>query len=411
MDQGYCEQELVRDDTGRAIDHRYLEVNPAFERIFGIPAAEFRGRRVTEMFPGVEDIWTQTHERVVRTRKPERMEHRVAQLDRWFEAFTYPTHGDRYVVLFDDVTERKQAEERQAFLLKLSDALRAEPDADAVANRAMQMLIQQMGVDRSYIFSWNLQDDVGYVTHQVGNDRAPALPPVIRPSGFPASVRVSAEGTLVIDDIFEHPNLSDRDRVNIAGLGMRALVSATLRKWEQPLWSMVAVSAEPRHWTQGEIKLVEEVAERTWAAVEQARAEDALRESEARYRTLFETMGQGYCDLELVRDATGRAVDQQYLALNPAFERLFGISVERAVGRRRSELFPDLEPRWQEAFDRVAHSGVPERIEHEEPSLGRWYEMWLYPRGGDQLTVLYEEMTERKRREFKAALLTEIGKN
>src|SRR3712207_8087644 len=101
----------------------------------------------------------------------------------------------------------------------------------------MQMLIEQMGLDRSYIFSWNLQDDAGYVTHQVGNDRAPALPPVIRPSGFPASVRVSAEGTLVIDDIFERPNLSDSDRVNIAGLGMRALVSATLRKWDYPLRS------------------------------------------------------------------------------------------------------------------------------------------------------------------------------
>src|SRR3712207_5408142 len=111
MAQGYCEQELVRDDTGRAVDHRYLEVNPAFERIFGIPAAEFLGRTVTEMFPGVEDIWTEMHDRVVRTRKPERMEHRVASLDRWFEAFSYPTHGDRYVVLFDRSEERRVGKE------------------------------------------------------------------------------------------------------------------------------------------------------------------------------------------------------------------------------------------------------------------------------------------------------------
>src|SRR3712207_2925783 len=140
MDQGYCEQELVRDDTGRAIDHRYVEVNPAFERIFGIPAADFRGRRVTEIFPGVEDVWTEAHDRVARTRRPERMEHRVAQLDRWFEAFAYPSQGNRVVVLFDDVTERKRAEQRQAFLLKLADALRPLADPVEAQSEAARVL-------------------------------------------------------------------------------------------------------------------------------------------------------------------------------------------------------------------------------------------------------------------------------
>src|SRR3712207_6721281 len=116
MDQGYCELELVRDNTGRAVDHRYLELNPAFERLFGIPAADARGRTVTEMFPGVEDIWTETYDRVARSRRPERMEHRVAALDRWFEAFAYPSHGDRVVCLYEDITERKRRELNAALL-------------------------------------------------------------------------------------------------------------------------------------------------------------------------------------------------------------------------------------------------------------------------------------------------------
>src|SRR3712207_2821696 len=149
MAQGYCEQELVRDDTGRAIDHRYLEVNPAFERIFGIPAAEFRGRRVTEVFPGVEDVWTETHDRVARSRTPERMEHRVAQLDRWFEAFSYPSHGDRVVVLFDDVTERKRREQQQQYLLRLTDALRPLSDAVGIQRAAARVIGEFLGVDRA----------------------------------------------------------------------------------------------------------------------------------------------------------------------------------------------------------------------------------------------------------------------
>jgi PAS domain S-box-containing protein len=130
-----------------------------------------------------------------------------------------------------------------------------------------------------------------------------------------------------------------------------------------------------------------------------ARAEAALRESEERYRSLFHNMGQGYCDLGLLRDAKGRAFDQIYLELNPAFERLFGIPAAKARGRTAHELFPDLEPWWYEAFDRVVRRGEPERIEYEVAALGRWFQVVAYPRGGDRLTVLYEDVTARKHAE------------
>ncbi|HEY6817437.1 MAG TPA: PAS domain S-box protein, partial [Croceibacterium sp.] len=87
--------------------------------------------------------------------------------------------------------------------------------------------------------------------------------------------------------------------------------------------------------------------------IDQREMNRALRDSEEKYRSLFETMGQGYCELELVRDAEGRAVDQFYLEFNPAFEHLFGISAAQARGRKASEVFPGLEPSWTEACDRV----------------------------------------------------------
>lgn len=132
---------------------------------------------------------------------------------------------------------------------------------------------------------------------------------------------------------------------------------------------------------------------------ERKHAEEALRESEEKYRTLFETMGQGYCDLVLVRDADGRAIDQRYLELNPAYERLIGIPVAAARGRMASEVMPELEPEWTATFDRIATRGEPERIEYEVASLGRWFEVFVYPRGGDRLTVLYEDVTNRNRAE------------
>ncbi|MEE7448666.1 histidine kinase [Methylobacterium radiotolerans] len=133
------------------------------------------------------------------------------------------------------------------------------------------------------------------------------------------------------------------------------------------------------------------------AALDAARDREAsLREGEERYRSLFQRMGQGYCELELVRDETGRAVDQRYIAFNPAFERLFGIPVAEAQGRTASEVFPGLEPWWHEAFDRITRHGRPERIEHVVASLDRAFEVFVYPTDDDRLTVMYEDVTARR---------------
>jgi PAS domain S-box-containing protein len=171
-----------------------------------------------------------------------------------------------------DVTARREAEERQAFLLKLSDALRAETGAEAVAERAIAMLRERIGVDLCYTAAYRPDDDRADITHQCGNDRAPSMPRSVRLSDFSAAYRVVLGQTLIVDDVVGDPNLSPPDRENMRRLGFGAMVAATLREGpERPLWVMVAVSAEPRRWTPGEVALVEEVAERTWAAIERAR--------------------------------------------------------------------------------------------------------------------------------------------
>ncbi len=61
----------------------------------------------------------------------------------------------------------------------------------------------------------------------------------------------------------------------------------------------------------------EETAERTWAAVERARAEAALRASEEKYRALFEQMDEAYAVVEVMADAAGRSMDFRFLEVNP----------------------------------------------------------------------------------------------
>lgn len=217
-------------------------------------------------------------------------------------------------------TERavREAVERQTFLLTLSDALRAERSEDGVATRAIRMLFAQLQLDRCYLADYQLADDRADITHQVRSDGLASMPETIRLSDFPEAFRAVFDRTLVIGDVLADESLSHPDRKNILGLGIRALMAPTLRKGAQrPLWVIVAASARPRHWTLAEIALVEEAAERTWAALERARAEVALRESEER----FQQFAASSADALWIRDAA--TLEMEYVS--PAIQAIYGI--------------------------------------------------------------------------------------
>ena len=89
-----------------------------------------------------------------------------------------------------------------------------------------------------------------------------------------------------------------------------------------------------------ELRLLDVLARQAADLIERRAGIEALRRSEEKYRSLFQTMGQGYAECEMVRDDEGRALDHRLLDLNPAFERLTGVSADAARGRLARELFP-----------------------------------------------------------------------
>jgi len=126
------------------------------------------------------------------------------------------------------------------------------------------------------------------------------------------------------------------------------------------------------------------------------RVEDELRASEERYRTLFESMAEGFAICELVRDDAGRAVDIRWLACNPALERLTGLSHDVVVGHRASEVFPHEYEWWVKTYARVVEDKTAYRFEHGSESAGRVWDLTAFPYEGDRFAVLYEDITVRK---------------
>ena len=93
---------------------------------------------------------------------------------------------------------------------------------------------------------------------------------------------------------------------------------------------------------------------------EKKKAEEALKESEEKYRSLFENMINGYAYCEMLFDEKGEPADFIYLEINDAFEKLTGLKREAVVGRRVSEVIPgtkEANPEIFRIYGRVAQTG------------------------------------------------------
>ncbi len=135
-------------------------------------------------------------------------------------------------------------------------------------------------------------------------------------------------------------------------------------------------------------------------------AEERVRESEARYRSLFETMTEGLLFVEVVRGECGSAVDVRYVEANPAALRIVGRDL---VGKNLRDISPEFEPYWWEIPARVLESGKSETHEllHAAP-LGQWFDVvfWRVESGDNFVAILFRDVTERRNSEVERELLT-----
>ena len=111
IDAGFCIVEMRFDSAGRAVDYRFLEVNPAFERQAGL--GDVVGRWVSEVIPGLEPRWLDAYGTVALTGQPARFESGAVALGRWFDVHALRVGEPvqhRVAILFNDITERREAE-------------------------------------------------------------------------------------------------------------------------------------------------------------------------------------------------------------------------------------------------------------------------------------------------------------
>ncbi len=263
----------------------------------------------------------------------------------------------RFAGVSVDITQRKAAEVRQAFLLALADDLRSLSDTRAIVGTAVTLLGRFLDVNRVGFGQVQADDATILLETSYANGIEPLTGSFPMDSfGLRNIARHRAGETIALDDLDEYRR---EEPAAFRGSEIQAVVSVPLVRDGRFRATLFVSSRNPRRWTADEVALIESVAARIWDAIERARAEDALRslnislEAEVERRTRERERHWRLAPVLMVIGRSGGVLER----VNPAWTRILGWSAEDTVGRDLSEFIARDEP--EAAAARNLQSGAP----------------------------------------------------
>lgn len=287
IDEGFVINELLYNEAGIAYDTLVLETNPSFDRMMQTSNAV--GKRAKEIFPNAEDSWFEAYASVVETGESQRFENYLASLDRWFELHISRV-GDagsqRFAIVFNDITERKQREQQQEYLLEISDAGRSIADPIAIEETVTCAAMEYFEADRCYYCELVAGNAV--IKHDAFRGNLPPVSGTYPLDSFALFKRVVDEGRpFVVNNAVTSDKLDEPLRALCIQLQVISFVDVPVMKNGEAVGMLCIVQSTPRNWAAHEVRLASETAERIWAAVERAKAEKALRSNQQQLQELL----------------------------------------------------------------------------------------------------------------------------
>lgn len=148
MISGYALHEIICDPAGKPVDYRFLSVNKAFETMTGLSAADIIGRTVLQIMPATEQVWIERYGKVALTGEPAQFENYSSQMKKYFEVRAFRPEARKFATLFNDITERRKAEDEIKRLHAELEQRVIERTAELSAKTAELERLNRVFVDR-----------------------------------------------------------------------------------------------------------------------------------------------------------------------------------------------------------------------------------------------------------------------
>jgi PAS domain S-box-containing protein len=396
-----------------APDYTITTANEAYFKATRTTPESLIGRRLFDIFtddparPGQlgSEALDLSLQKVLATRRPDVMPRVRYDLTvpggyepHWWEAINAPlldASGNVTAIIHQvmRVTElhlaqevERQREQQGAYLLRLSDALRALSDAQEIEDAACRVLGEWLGAHRVYYVEVHDQDGVTRVDRQYLREGAASIAGVYPIAAFDWTAAPLRRGEAVVVADVHQSELVPKEAVGaMEAVQQAAVVLVPLLR--NGAWvGVLAVGDDvPRAWTAGEVDLVRETLERLWASAQRARAEAAVRASQERFHAVANLVP----DLlwESGPDGFTHWYNQQWLEYT-------GQTFEQATGWGWTEAIHEVDrERSASAYREAVESGRPLRQEHRirrHDGAYRWFVVNTVPvrnEGGEVLRV------------------------
>jgi PAS domain S-box-containing protein len=298
MMNGFSLHEIVLDKKGKPVDYIYLEVNKAAEKMLHVKSKDMLGKRVTEVFPGIENDpagWIKKYGKVAQGKGSITFENYSETFKRWYSVYVYSPQKNRFATIYEDITERKNAEksleENEA---KLRNILKNT--SNAIYSHTRKNVLTYMSPQFKKILGYTPQEAMVKWTEFASNNP-------INEEGFKKTKEaiktgkvqpayelelIHKNGKKVFVEIRENPIVEKGKTVSIVG-------------------SLTDIS-------------------------ERKKAEDALKKSEVRFKSVFETAVEGI----LIADSKTK----KFSYANSAICKMLGYSKKEITGMSVLNIHP-----------------------------------------------------------------------
>jgi len=339
MLDGFALHEIICDADGKPADYRFIAVNPAFERMTGMRAADVVGRTVKEIMPETEPMWIDHYGRVAVTGDPVQFEEFSGVLARHFKVSAFCPQPGRFAAVFDDITERKDAEARIARLTQLYAALSQcnqaivhSANTDELLPMLCRVAVEFGGMKMAWI---GMVDEAtgmvrGVASFGVGTEYLKGIEislDAADPLGQGPTGTAIRENTPVWCQDFQSDPITAPWHEKAKTFGWRASAALPLRLRQKTIGSLTLYSDIPHAFDEEARDLLVEMAGDIDFALESFSRQDDIRKAEAELNTLRTAVEQS-ANTIVITDSQGTI---EYV--NPCFEKTTGYTFAEAVGQ------------------------------------------------------------------------------
>ncbi|RZF66540.1 response regulator [Sphingomonas populi] len=175
-----------------------------------------------------------------------------------------------------------------------------------------------------------------------------------------------------------------------------------------PIGTLCVLDTQPRDLSELQQRALKVLANQVMSQFEMRRAIRERSEQADRYRTLFDTMDEGFCIIEFLDGPHGPLSDYVHVEANAAYALNAGIP--NVVGRTLREMVGDEADDWARRYGDVLRTGAPIRFERELEATGRYLSLSAFrvePASRKQVAVLFQDITARRDAELALIRLNE----